>query len=165
MIQYSDPGPIFNPPAPAQPNAPVFVRGGGFAPLSEDLLQVMGGILFLTQFSELHQRYPVTVLTDRIMPSVLLNQFRYHRRGVTPLGFVNWAWLSAEVEARYLETFTLKPEDWTSGDRLWFLEILAPNGYGVDLMFELRTFFPEGTEARAVYVNPDGTFRRIQKFR
>lgn len=147
------------------PNAPVFVRGGEFAPLSEEMLQVMGGVLFLTQFSELHQRYPVTVLTDRIMPSILLNQFRYHRRGVTPLAFVNWAWLSEDVEKRYLETYSLAPEDWTSGDRLWFLEILAPNGYGVDLMFELRNFFPEGTVAHAVYVNPDGTFRRIQKFR
>lgn len=147
------------------PNAPVMVRGGAFAELTEDMLQVLGGVLYLTQFSPLHQLYPVTSLTDRLLPSLLLNQFRYHRRGVTPLGFVNWAWLSKETEERYLETYELRPEDWTSGDRLWFLEIIAPSGYGVDLMFELRDSFPEGTTAHGVYINPDGSFRRIQKFR
>lgn len=149
----------------AAPIVPQFVRGGRFAPLSEPLLQVMGGVLFLTQFSTLHQLYPVTTLTDRVLPSLLLNQFRYHRRGATPLGFVNWAWLNEEAETRYLKTMELRPDDWTSGDRLWFLEILAPNGYGANLIFELRDSFPEGTVAKAVYVNPDGTFRRIQKFR
>lgn len=152
-------------PALNAPLAPVFVRGNGFGPLTAEILQIMGGVMFLTQFSDLHARYPVKMLTDRILPSLLLNQFRYHRRGIKPMGFANWAWLSEDAERRYLETFELKPEDWTSGDRLWFLEILAPNGYGPDFMFELRDSFPEGTLAHAVYVNPDGSFRRIQKFR
>lgn len=130
------------------------------------LVPVLGGVLWLAQYSPLHQRYATGRLLRRVLPSLELNQYRYYSQGGRPIGFVNWAWLDDQTSARFAQgDYDLLPHDWQGGKTLWFPEIIAPFGHGTDIMLDLRTQFPEGTTGQAVYVNPDGSFRRVQKFR
>jgi hemolysin-activating ACP:hemolysin acyltransferase len=41
------------------------------------------------------------------------------------IAFTNWAFLSKEVENRYVKTAELNSEDWNSGDRLWHIDTLC----------------------------------------
>lgn len=130
------------------------------------LLPGLAAVMWLAQYSPLHQRYPTGRLLRRVLPSLELNQYRSYSLKGRPIGFVNWAWLDDVTSARFAQgDYDLLPHEWQGGKNLWFPEILAPFGHGTDIMLDLRTQFPEGTTARAVYVNPDGSFRRVQKFR
>ncbi|MGX1691335.1 toxin-activating lysine-acyltransferase [Brevundimonas naejangsanensis] len=46
----------------------------------------------------------------------------------TPLGVAVLATLSLEAEARLEAGDRLKPDDWTSGDRTWLVEMVVPFG-------------------------------------
>lgn len=61
------------------------------------------------------------------------------------MGFVSWAYLSAEIESRYVkDPSSLDPSEWNSGDRLWFLDWVAPNGGTKAMTKDLReNIFPD----------------------
>ena len=59
-----------------------------------------------------------------IIPSLSLNQFkifRYPNTGVA-YAFTNWAYLSKQVEQRFLKNGILENLDWDSGDICWHIE-------------------------------------------
>ncbi|WP_229753545.1 toxin-activating lysine-acyltransferase [Amphritea balenae] len=52
----------------------------------------------------------------------------YRNKG-KPCGYVSWAWMSEAVEQKYiLDTGSLLPEGWKSGDRGWLIDFIAPFG-------------------------------------
>ena len=62
---------------------------------------------------------------QHILPSFQLKQYKIHKDGENVIAFTNWAFLSKEIENRYVETAELNSEDWNSGDRLWHIDTLC----------------------------------------
>ena len=63
-------------------------------------------------------------IVKAIIPSLSLNQyniFRYPSTGVA-YAFTNWAFLSTDVEDRFLKTGVLENLDWDSGSACWHIE-------------------------------------------
>ncbi|WP_107671196.1 toxin-activating lysine-acyltransferase [Cyanothece sp. BG0011] len=133
----------------------------------EKHLQMIGSLTHLMMSSKLHQRYQIIDISGRFLPSLIHNQFRYCEMDSKPLGFVNWAWLSDEVEEKFKTgKYVLKLDEWQSGNNLWFLEFIAPFGHANLMIKDLRNnILPKGTPAKSLRIRPDGTLRSIAHWR
>jgi cytolysin-activating lysine-acyltransferase len=89
-------------------------------------LRVYGDILFLAMRSPRHLDMPLGILRESMEPPVELAQFRIFRFDEVPRGMFTWARLNRAAEERYLRGGRLDPDDWTSGDRLWIIDLIAP---------------------------------------
>lgn len=84
-------------------------------------------------------------LQQWLLPAIVTQQMRIYRKGGKPHAFVTWAKLSQEVEEAYvLNTSSLQPKDWRSGDRIWFIDWVAPFGGTWDMTRDLKeNLFPD----------------------
>jgi len=78
---------------------------------------------------------PLYALDHMLMPAIQLGQYvlvvEVDAGGAKrPIGYLGWANLSAEAEARYVNNAItgLTREDWNSGDRMWFIDFVTPFG-------------------------------------
>ena len=95
-----------------------------------------GAIVWLWMHSSRHSSHPIYALEQTLLPAVHLGQYILvmkldaHSGARKPIGYLGWANLSAEAEARYLQNpiSGLTRDDWSSGDRMWFIDFVAPFG-------------------------------------
>ena len=59
-----------------------------------------------------------------IQPSINCNQYKIFQDDQGIYGFVNWAYLSKEVEKSYIKTSKIYKNEWKSGDYLWLYDII-----------------------------------------
>lgn len=132
-------------------------------PTIQQRFQLLGSITHLMMSSQLHQRYQIVDIAERFVPSLLHNQFRYYEINGNPIGFVNWAWLSDEIEQQYMtRKYVLNFDEWQGGDNLWFPEFIAPFGHARLIIKDLRSsIFAKGTPAKSFKISPDGSFKSI----
>jgi cytolysin-activating lysine-acyltransferase len=119
-------------------------------PPTSTVAEALGQIVWLFDQSTLHRELKIKDLSSSIAPAILASQFRIFRFGPTPafaqsdpadflklgmsregleqlpLGLALWALLSEEAEARLEAGERLSANDWTSGDRLWLVEMISP---------------------------------------
>jgi cytolysin-activating lysine-acyltransferase len=112
--------------------------------------EALGQIVWLLEQSSLHRELKLKDLSWSIMPAVASGQFRIFRFGPTPafedsdpgnfrrlgmsreeleqlpLGLALWARLSKDAEIKLEAGARLSAEEWTSGDRLWLVEMISP---------------------------------------
>jgi cytolysin-activating lysine-acyltransferase len=105
---------------------------------------ILGEICWLMSQSNYHRHFSLGDLEWMIMPAVLAEQFRIFRSEQgPPLGVALWANLSPEIEARFCAQVEsgagarLKPDEWKSGDRLWVVEIIAPQASDSNNLMQL----------------------------
>jgi cytolysin-activating lysine-acyltransferase len=60
-----------------------------------------------------------------ILPSINLGQYQIHRNKQEDVGFTNWAYLSDNVEQRFMNTGRLKDNEWKCGSNVWHIETVA----------------------------------------
>lgn len=113
--------------------------------------------------SPLHRKYQISDIAERFIPSLIHNQFRFYEIEGTPIGFVNWAWLSDEVEQKFITgKYILNVDEWLGGNNLWFPEFIAPFGHARFIVKDLRNnILPKGTPAKSFKIRPDGSLRSI----
>ena len=106
---------------------------------------ILGEMVWLYSFSGIHRDWPVGSIHQWLLPAIMHKQYRIYHKGKKPVGFVTWAWLSREGETAYVRnTKSLQPKDWKSGDRLWFLDFIAPFGDTKNMAQDLRqNLFPK----------------------
>lgn len=133
----------------------------------QEKLQMIGSITYLMMSSDLHKRYEIIDISERFIPSLIHDQFRYCEIDCQPLGFVNWAWLSDEVEEKFQTgNYALKLDEWQSGNNLWFPEFIAPFGHARLMIKDLRAnVLPKGTPAKSLRIRPDGSLKAIAHWR
>ena len=130
-------------------------------------MQQLGSILHLMMHSPLHRAYQIKDLEERFIPSLLHNQFRYYEINGTPIGFVNWAWLTDELETEYSTgQHELILDEWVGGTHLWFPEFIAPFGHARAIVRDLRNnIFEKGTPATALRISATGELAGVSKYR
>lgn len=135
--------------------------------IMQQRMQQLGAIMHLMMHSPLHRAYRLQDIEERFIPSLLHNQFRYYEINGTPIGFVNWAWLTDDLEAEYTTgQYELALDEWVGGSHLWFPEFIAPFGHARAIVRDLRSnIFEKGTPAKALRVSATGELTGISKYR
>ena len=95
-----------------------------------DPMAALGMATWLWSQSPLHADWPSKLLARSIWPAIVHRQFMLGRDpDRQPVAYVSWACLDEERERQYLRSpSSLAQDDWVSGDRIWFVEWIAPWG-------------------------------------
>jgi cytolysin-activating lysine-acyltransferase len=106
---------------------PLGVGGSKHLPPDEFGL-ILGLASWLMTMSKEHRGRPISTLDTRILPAILLKQFKLIRKDKMPVAFICWATVSDEVKARLESDETYAPEitEWRSGRNLVIVECVSP---------------------------------------
>ena len=124
---------------------------------------VLGEVVWLYSISPLHHDWKISTIHRWIIPALRQKQYRIYHRGSKPIGFVSWAFLSEQVAGTYIDSpNSLRPQDWQSGDKRWFIDFIAPFGDTKEIIRDLRKRFPNET-GNALRVKPDKKGSRVMQ--
>jgi len=87
----------------------------------KDIYRVVALYRQFTRYDKLHYQDIVKL----ILPSINLGQYQIHRNKTKDVGFTNWAFLSDNVEQRFMTTGRLKSNEWNCGHNAWHIETVA----------------------------------------
>ena len=92
---------------------------------------LLGEMTWLLTQSPLHRALSIGDLEWLVMPALLNQQFYLFRDGQQPVGLAMWAKCTPEAVAK-LDRGIIEPEnrltleEWTSGDQVWLVDLIAP---------------------------------------
>lgn len=127
----------------------------------------VGKIAWLWMNSPLHRPWPVDLLSRFVLPAIALNQYLLIEREGFPVAYCSWAFLNQSAEVKYMiDPSHIRTEDWESGDRLWFVDWVAPFSRGDSILMknELIEMFPHSL-ARAIRVKRNKQNARVMEFK
>lgn len=123
---------------------------------------VLGDMVWLYSMSELHRTWPIHSIQQWLLPALKHKQYRIYHKGRKPVGLVTWAKMSADVETAYvLNTRSLTPDGWTSGDRNWIVDFIAPFGDALRIGHDLRTHVFPNDVGRILQFKKDSDTMKI----
>lgn len=98
-------------------------------PLNE--VETLGAAVWLWMHSGMHKGIPLEALNALLLPAIKAKQFLLAFEGDRAVAYVAWAKLNENTEAAYLRSSMQIPNvsDWSSGDRVWFTDWIAPFGH------------------------------------
>ncbi|WP_294770270.1 toxin-activating lysine-acyltransferase [uncultured Rhodoferax sp.] len=118
-------------------------------------MTMLGEVVWLMAHSKLHKGWPMASIFQWVVPALMHKQCRLYRRDGRPVAYVAWARMSKEVEEAYvLNPRSLNPKDWTSGERGWIVDWIAPFGDSPLVMKDLREGLFKDEVGRALRVKP-----------
>jgi cytolysin-activating lysine-acyltransferase len=92
---------------------------------------ILGEMTWLLTQSPMHKALAIGDLEWLAMPALIHRQFYIFRDAERPVGLALWAKCAPEAEAK-LERGMIEPEnrltleEWTSGERIWLVDLIAP---------------------------------------
>lgn len=128
--------------------------------------QRLGDAIILMMSAQRYRHVSLSDLDWLVLPPLLANQLIVAEMPMNaaqptpvPVGVTLWARVSRDVETKIRQQIAagmfpvrLKPEDWTSGDNIWLIDIVAPNReIGTRLFQEFQKI---GFGASTVQVHP-----------
>lgn len=135
-----------------------------------DKSPLLARIVALMIDSEVYQNDTLAEVKKNITAPLYTNKCLLFFRGNKLVGYVSWAFLTEEAEARYMERpNSLEVTDWGEGERIWIIDLLAPYEQmdSVKLMNQLRLAAEErnfgGHTVKFKRVYNDGRESRIQE--
>lgn len=145
------------------PRAPLSLISPALGKHPHSEAQVLGAVTWLLMQSPQHRDLPLKTLGTLVLPPlkagqyILLSEQRtalttQETPSETPVAWVAWANLSAQTEAYYLSDHLagLRPDEWSSGERMWFIHWIAPFGHTRALRRTVLNLIPNFC-ARALY--------------
>jgi len=122
---------------------------------------LLGAAVWLMLSSSAHKHLFVTDFEWLVVPPILAKQFRLFRRNNVPVGFISWALLDDEVEARIINgSVKLAPNEWTRGKKFWIIDVIAPFGGGDDMLKDLKENVFKDQVVKYIQADEDG--RRVE---
>ena len=92
----------------------------------------------------------------------MLQQFRLFYDKDKPIGVALWARVDDDVEQRLTSgNARLRPQDWTSGSKVWVVEIIAPFGGHEEMLNDLKQQVFENTPLHYLLRTQDGSEARV----
>lgn len=125
-------------------------------------IELLGALAFLAAHCPLHKDWTAARLKTVFEPALKRQAVRIFRNtDGLPCAALVWARLSADVaDAVLTGKRALQPDDWASGDQLWFMDLIAPFGHAGQVARSIaRT--PPKEPFHFARVGPDGTVRKI----
>ncbi len=124
--------------------------------------EVVNQVLGLMLLSPAHKHLFIADLEWLVLPPVMARQFRLFRKDGRVIAYASWALLTEEAETRFSDGGTrgvrrLAPADWTAGDRLWLVDVIAPFGGADGVIKELREKVFAGRKIKTLQPAPDGS--------
>ena len=101
----------------------------------------IGYVTALMARSQSHARLDFSVIRTLVTPAIRHRQLKvYFDEDGTPVGYVIWVRVAADVEARFLSgaPTALHESEWNEGNRLWVIDLLAPLGHVRYILRDLR---------------------------
>ena len=97
--------------------------------MKSDASGVLGRAVWLMTKSVPHRHWEIGMVDDLLLEPIRQKQFKLYMKEHVPQAFVSWAMMSDESEEFFIQSLsTLRQKDWSSGDNLWIMDILAPFG-------------------------------------
>ncbi|QBH95453.1 toxin-activating lysine-acyltransferase [Limnobaculum zhutongyuii] len=95
--------------------------------------EVLGASVWLWMHSPQHNTASLNTLPTLLLPIIKNQQFVLVSEGNKPVFFLSWAWMNEQAECRYFteDALMFREEDWTSGERLWIHDWIAPFGHSI----------------------------------
>ncbi len=114
--------------------------------------------------------YPVAYLRAWIDPALITNQLTifYRRNDSEPVGFVTWAFMSTDVERRWLANprARIHVSEWNEDGNLWIIDFMAMPGYCEDIVeFINENMFPEHAYVHYQRRHPNGSIKKICRWK
>lgn len=107
-------------------------------------------------------------LVNAILPSFNLEQYQLHKVNGEVVGFTNWAYLSDEVEKRFMTTGKLKANEWKSGNNIWHIETVAKSHLR-EIMKWTKEYFRTKLEINQpikwLRIKDHNVYRRSEKYK
>jgi cytolysin-activating lysine-acyltransferase len=145
--------------------------GGGidFAMLKDQSkrFEICGKIAWLWMNSPLHDSWTMDLAARFILPAIATKQYLLIERDGMPVAYCSWAFLNKSSEVKYmLDASNISVEDWVGGDRMWFVDWVAPFNKRDSVLMknELIKKFPYAL-ARAIRVKKDEKNARVMEFK
>ena len=136
-------------------------RSGSGQDNPNDPSGLLGAAVWLMLSSSAHKHLFVTDFEWLVVPPILAKQFRLFRRNNVPVGFISWALLDDEVEARIINgSVKLAPNEWTRGKKFWIIDVIAPFGGGDDMLKDLKENVFKDQVVKYIQADDDG--RRVE---
>ncbi|MDQ1920917.1 toxin-activating lysine-acyltransferase [Massilia pseudoviolaceinigra] len=131
----------------------------------DSMTSMLGTAVFLILGCARYRLLRVASVGGWLQSPILLKQicFFYDTLG-NPIGYITWAYLSADVEQRFVADpdFLLHFSEWNEGERLWIIDFVAPNGMVREIVDYIRRhLFSEFSEARYVRRDASGKVRKV----
>jgi cytolysin-activating lysine-acyltransferase len=102
-------------------------------------IPLLGPLTWLMMQQSATKHTLISELDWRVMPPLMLEQTKLFMRDESPLAFVTWAKMSAASSDRYRKApHHLMFSDWSSGDQVWLIDVVAPFGGAQEIMKDLR---------------------------
>lgn len=129
--------------------------------------QAFGSAVWLWMHSEAHRAAPLHALNALLLPAIRHRRFVLACENGRPVAYCSWADLSEEAERRYLASpaVCMRDEDWTSGERTWVLDWVAPFGHTAALSHALTRHLMAHRIGRALYHRGERSGLRIKTFK
>lgn len=128
-------------------------------------INLLGQVTWLWLNSPLQKDWPLHLLSTNVIPAITHKQFLLLKQDEFAVAYCSWALLDQKTEKCYLaDPHSLNLEDWTSGNRMWIVDWVAPFGHTFVLYQQMRSRFPDAI-ARALRVDPHTKTARIQEIK
>jgi hemolysin-activating ACP:hemolysin acyltransferase len=145
-------------------NFSVITVNGGPNAIANAQYQIVGAVCQLAALSKCHAGVALFSTIDRLRMPIKLDQIKVFFSDFDQcMGYVTWAYVTPEVEARLIAdpTSTLHEFEWNEGNRLWIMDFLAPKGSIEHIMRNMRDVLFLDSETLSYFRVKNG--RRICK--
>jgi len=117
----------------------------------------LGQFVLLSMRSPVHRRWAVDDLATNFLPPIGHGQYQLYRTDKRVIGALTWAWLDEAAEEKLLADGLTPPgEAWHGGDRLWFIDFLAPYGHARAVARHFMTHLMPASSGRGLRRRPGG---------
>jgi cytolysin-activating lysine-acyltransferase len=121
----------------------------------QDNRNYLGDILYLVAHSQMHHHFKMFKVKKIFLPPFRYGQYRLFYVDSMPSGLCTWAWVSDEVLERLQSgNSIIRPQDWRSGNNLWFADWISPFGRTREMVRSMRDFVTKnfGTNVKGQWI-------------
>ena len=109
---------------------------------------MLDSVIHLMTFSDVHKSWTVEQVNRCITPPINLQQCAGIVEGGNLVAWVSWAFMDDNTGDKFLDgLYSMKPDSWSSGERLILMDFIAPFGHTKKLVKIVRRLFPKQTKA------------------
>ncbi|WP_174492311.1 toxin-activating lysine-acyltransferase [Acinetobacter sp. Marseille-Q1623] len=108
--------------------------------------EVLGAMTWLWFLSDNCKNLTVSDIALHVLPTIKNRQFAVFSQNSQPFGYISWANLDEQSEARYVssESWIYTHSNWNCGDRMWLINWFAPLGHSALMKKLIEThLFPD----------------------